>query len=65
MISAGVGLVLGDALPLQLDLYAQLHVLPARTHTKDADVPHDAPGWPEVKSYGTIWVVGATSGVRF
>ena len=65
VVTAGVGVVLGDALPLQLDVYAQLHVLPTRTHTKDADVPHEAPGWPEVKSYGTIWVVGMTTGVRF
>jgi long-chain fatty acid transport protein len=65
VFTVGAGLVLSDAIPLQLDIFAQLHWLPTRTHTKDADVPADAPGFPEVKSYGTIWVMGMTLGVRF
>ena len=65
VFTAGVGIVLGDDLPLQLDAFAQLHVLTSREHVKDADVSPDAPGYPSVKSSGTIWVVGMTMGVRF
>ena len=65
VFTAGVGLVLSDDVPLQLDAFAQLHVLAPREHPKDADVPADALGYPSVKSSGTIWVVGMTLGVRF
>ena len=65
VFTAGVGLVLSDDVPLQLDAFAQLHVLAPRNNVKDADVPADAPGYPSVKASGTIWVVGLTLGVRF
>ena len=65
VFTAGVGLLFSDEIPLQLDAFAQLHVLTARTHVKDANVPSDAPGYPEVTSKGTIWVLGMTLGVRF
>ncbi|MEO7091667.1 MAG: hypothetical protein ABI175_00365, partial [Polyangiales bacterium] len=65
VFTAGVGMVLGDDLPLQLDAFAQLHVLAPRDHVKDPDVSPDAIGYPSVKSSGTIWVVGMTLGVRF
>jgi long-subunit fatty acid transport protein len=65
VLTAGVGIVLGDDLPLQLDTFAQLHILAPREHVKDPDVSPDALGYPSVKSSGTIWVVGMTIGVRF
>jgi long-chain fatty acid transport protein len=59
VVTGGVGIVLDDALPLQLDVFGQLHVLSPRSHDK-AD-----PALPDVKTGGTIAVVGLTTGVRF
>ncbi|MFI5300046.1 MAG: OmpP1/FadL family transporter [Polyangiales bacterium] len=65
VFTAGLGVVFGPKSTLQIDLVAQLHVLTSRDHVKDSTVPSDAPGWPSVRSYGTILVAGATAGVRF
>ncbi len=65
VLTAGVGLLLGDRLPLQIDVFSQLHVLTSRENAKYAEVPSNAPGAPSITAKGTIVVVGMTVGVRF
>jgi long-chain fatty acid transport protein len=68
VITAGVGLA-GDAtIPIRLDAFLQLHVLPTRTHVKDERVTAadpNAPGAPWVKAGGHVFVAGITTGVSF
>jgi long-chain fatty acid transport protein len=60
VLTAGAGLLGDESLPFQIDLFAQLHVLQSRTHTKETEA-----GQLSVTSGGTIAVVGMTAGVRF
>ncbi len=63
VITAGLGVVLSDSVPIQLDVFAQLHALASRKHEKDAEAK--AAGAQDITSGGTIWVIGLTTGVRF
>ena len=60
MLTLGGGIVGDESLPIQIDLFLQMHLLQSRTHTKEADA-----GQMNVTSGGTITVVGMTAGVRF
>jgi len=60
VLTAGAGLLGDESLPLQIDLFLQLHLLQSRTHTKETEA-----GQQNVTSGGTITVVGMTAGVRF
>lgn len=66
VLSLGYGLELGDPWPsINLDIFGQLHVLHAQTHTKAAGVPAENPGTPSVETSGFIAAWGGTAGVRF
>jgi long-chain fatty acid transport protein len=65
-LTLGYGLSLARPLPaIDLDVFAQLHVLHPRTHEKDADVAATNPGARGLVSSGTILAGGMTAGVRF
>lgn len=65
VLTAGVGLVGDSTLPLHVDAFMQLHVLPTRRHQKDASVDPAAPGAPWVEAGGHVFVAGITTGVSF
>jgi long-subunit fatty acid transport protein len=66
VLTLGYGLGLSGPLPpIDLDVFAQLHVLHPRTHTKSAGVAADNPGAPETDTHGLIVAGGLTAGVSF
>jgi long-subunit fatty acid transport protein len=65
-ITAGYGLELTAPLfPLRIDAAVQYHALVSRTHQKDAGVPPDNAGSPEVTTSGHVLSFALSTGVKF
>ena len=65
-LGLGYGVELAEPLPpIRVDFVYQHQVLAPRTHTKDASVPSDNPGYPKVKTGGHVMSTGVALGVKF
>lgn len=66
VLAVGYGVELFEPLPpITLDAFYQVHLLAPRTHAKDASVPSNNPGAPELESKGVVQNFGLILGVKF
>jgi long-chain fatty acid transport protein len=66
VFGVGYGIELKPPMPrLRFDVATQVQVLHPKTHTKEAGVLPDNPGFPDVQTSGFVYVGAATVGVGF